>query len=132
MEIGGARASDAESGYFFMFRLSEGSPRAISARDKSDPFLQVQTLCPSGLIAYLPARTATILGMRNMTEGRPASLILKFSLPLLAETFLQQMYNFVDSLVVGNFVGKEALAAVGGTAILSFLLSRSSPGSPSA
>lgn len=60
--------------------------------------------------------------MQNMTEGRPSRLILKFSLPLLAGNVLQQMYNLVDSLVVGNFVGKEALAAVGGTAILSFLL----------
>jgi len=60
--------------------------------------------------------------MKNMTEGRPLSLILKFSLPLLAGNVLQQMYNLVDSLVVGNFVGKEALAAVGGTGILGFLL----------
>ncbi len=57
-----------------------------------------------------------------MTVGRPAGLILKFSLPLLAGNILQQMYNLVDSLVVGNFVGKEALAAVGSTFILNFLL----------
>lgn len=60
--------------------------------------------------------------MRNMIEGRPARLILSFSLPLLAGNVLQQTYNLVDSLVVGNFVGKEALAAVGGTFILNFLL----------
>lgn len=60
--------------------------------------------------------------MRTMTEGRPASLILSFSLPLLAGNVLQQTYNLVDSLVVGNFVGKEALAAVGSTFILNFLL----------
>ena len=59
--------------------------------------------------------------MKNMTEGRPLGLILRFSLPLLAGNVLQQMYNLVDSLVVGNFVGKEALAAVGGTFILNFL-----------
>jgi len=57
-----------------------------------------------------------------MTEGRPSKLILKFALPMLAGNVLQQMYNLVDSLVVGNFVGKEALAAVGGTFILNFLL----------
>jgi putative MATE family efflux protein len=60
--------------------------------------------------------------MNNMTEGRPASLILKFSLPLLAGNILQQAYNIVDSIIVGNFVGKEALAAVGSTFILNFLL----------
>ncbi len=57
-----------------------------------------------------------------MIEGRPASLILKFSIPLLAGNVLQQAYNLVDALVVGNFVGKEALAAVAVTGILSFLL----------
>ncbi len=60
--------------------------------------------------------------MQKMTEGRPSRLILKFALPMLAGNVLQQMYNLVDSLVVGNFVGKEALAAVGGTFILNFLL----------
>lgn len=60
--------------------------------------------------------------MINMTEGRPASLIIKFSLPLLAGNLLQQMYNLVDSVVVGQLVGKEALAAVGSTNILNFLL----------
>ncbi len=57
-----------------------------------------------------------------MTQGRPAVLILKFSLPLLAGNALQQAYNAVDSLVVGNFLGKEALAAVGSTSILAFLI----------
>ena len=57
-----------------------------------------------------------------MTEGSVSRHILSFSLPLLAGNVLQQMYNLVDSLVVGNFVGKEALAAVGGTFIISFLV----------
>ena len=67
-------------------------------------------------------RSDRMPAMRNMIEGRPARLILSFSLPLLAGNVLQQTYNLVDSLVVGNFVGKEALAAVGGTFILNFLL----------
>lgn len=60
--------------------------------------------------------------MKTMTEGKPFSLILKFSLPLLAGNLLQQMYNLVDSIVVGHLVGEEALAAVGSTNILNFLL----------
>ena len=52
-------------------------------------------------------------GMRNMTEGSPAGHILAFSLPLLAGNFLQQLYNMVDSWVVGNYVSDAALAAVG-------------------
>jgi putative MATE family efflux protein len=52
-------------------------------------------------------------GLRNMTEGSPAGHIAAFSLPLLAGSFLQQLYNMVDSWVVGNYVGDGALAAVG-------------------
>ena len=51
--------------------------------------------------------------MSNMTEGQPWRLILRFALPLLLGNVLQQFYNIVDSMVVGNFVGKTALAAVG-------------------
>lgn len=49
----------------------------------------------------------------DMTQGRPAKLIFFFALPLLAGNVLQQLYNMVDSIVVGNFVGDAALAAVG-------------------
>ncbi|MEG1027654.1 MAG: MATE family efflux transporter, partial [Oscillospiraceae bacterium] len=49
----------------------------------------------------------------NMTEGNPYKIILMFSLPLLFGNILQQLYNLVDSVVVGNYVGEKALAAVG-------------------
>ena len=52
-------------------------------------------------------------GMRNMTAGNPIRHIILFSLPLLAGNFLQQLYNMVDSWVVGNYVSDAALAAVG-------------------
>ncbi|WP_455581014.1 MATE family efflux transporter [Dysosmobacter sp.] len=52
-------------------------------------------------------------GMRNMTIGSPAGHIFTFALPLLAGSFLQQLYNMVDSWVVGRYVGDGALAAVG-------------------
>ncbi len=52
-------------------------------------------------------------GMRNMTVGNPAGHIFYFALPLLAGSFLQQLYNMVDSWVVGNYAGDAALAAVG-------------------
>jgi putative MATE family efflux protein len=60
--------------------------------------------------------------MTDMTVGKPLSLVFRFSLPLLAGNVLQQMYNMVDSIVVGKFVGKEALAAVGNSYIINFLL----------
>lgn len=52
-------------------------------------------------------------GLRNMTVGSPAGHIFYFALPLLAGSFLQQLYNMVDSFVVGKYVGDFALAAVG-------------------
>ena len=58
-------------------------------------------------------RQHTSSGLRNMTEGSPAGHIFAFALPLLAGSFLQQLYNMVDSWVVGNYVGDGALAAVG-------------------
>jgi len=50
-----------------------------------------------------------------MTEGAIWKNILLFALPLMLGNIFQQLYNTVDSIVVGNFVGKEALAAVGTT-----------------
>ncbi len=59
----------------------------------------------------------------NMLEGSVARPILLFFLPIILGSFFQQLYNTVDAIVVGNFVGKEALAAVGGsTGILINLL----------
>src|SRR5574344_1107546 len=54
----------------------------------------------------------------DMTSGGIMNLLIRFSLPLLAGNLFQQLYNTVDSVVVGNYVGKEALAAVGSTTAL--------------
>lgn len=53
------------------------------------------------------------VGMTDMTVGNPARLLLLFSLPLLIGNIFQQLYNMVDSVIVGRFVGETALAAVG-------------------
>ncbi len=59
---------------------------------------------------------------KSMTEGDPARLILYFTLPLIAGNIFQQMYSFVDTLIVGRFLGVQALAAVGCTGSLMFLM----------
>ena len=59
---------------------------------------------------------------KDMTEGSPARLILFFTLPLIAGNIMQQLYAFIDTLLVGRFLGLEALAAVGCTGRLLFLL----------
>ncbi len=51
--------------------------------------------------------------MKDLTRGNEAKQIILFSLPMLLGNVFQQLYNMVDSVVVGNYVGKRALAAVG-------------------
>ncbi len=58
--------------------------------------------------------------MKDLTKGKESSLILKFALPMLFGNVFQQLYNVVDSIIVGNFIGKEALAAVGASFPLIF------------
>ena len=57
----------------------------------------------------------------DMTSGSPYALLLRFALPLLAGNLLQQLYNVVDSIIVGQYVGEEALAAVGTSFPVMFL-----------
>lgn len=59
--------------------------------------------------------------VHSMTEGSPAKLLLMFTLPMLIGNLFQQFYNMVDSIIVGRFVGANALAAVGSTGSLNFL-----------
>ena len=54
-------------------------------------------------------------GVNGITEGVIWKQLLGFFFPILLGTFFQQLYNTVDAVIVGNFVGKEALAAVGGS-----------------
>ena len=58
----------------------------------------------------------------DMTKGSPARLLLSFSIPIFLGNIFQQLYSMVDSIVVGRFVGVEALAAVGSTTGFSFMV----------
>ena len=58
----------------------------------------------------------------DFTKGSPTRLILKFFWPLLMTSMLQQLYNFVDTLIVGKGLGDNALAAVGNMGSLFFLI----------
>ena len=49
---------------------------------------------------------------RDLTKGRPFSVIITFALPRLLSQLFQQLYNTADTLIVGQFLGTEALAAV--------------------
>ena len=50
---------------------------------------------------------------KNLTEGGILKTMLIFSIPMILGNLLQQIYNIADTMVVGHFVGAEALAAVG-------------------
>ncbi|WP_142965995.1 MATE family efflux transporter [Enterococcus durans] len=60
--------------------------------------------------------------MRDLTKGSPAKLILMLTVPLLIGNVFQQFYNMVDMIIVGQTLGKNALAAVGATGSLTFLI----------
>lgn len=58
----------------------------------------------------------------DMTKGKPFGLIMKFIVPVLLGCVFQQLYNMVDTIIVGKGVGREALAAVGATGTISFFI----------
>lgn len=58
-------------------------------------------------------RLKSLFGVQDMTEGKPISKLMAFSVPLLIGNFAQQMYNTVDAIVVGQNLGDNALSAVG-------------------
>ena len=59
--------------------------------------------------------------VKNLTEGRPLKLLFFFAMPMVLGNIFQQLYNMVDSMVVGKFVGEDALAAVGSSFPIVFL-----------
>lgn len=61
-------------------------------------------------------------GTMDLTTGNPIKQILLFSLPLVLGTLFQQLYSFVDTIMVGRLISNEALAAVGATYSLNFLI----------
>lgn len=65
--------------------------------------------------------------MKDFTKGSETKLILNFAIPILFGSLFQQLYNIVDSIFIGNYVGKEGLAAVGASfpvifALISFVI----------
>ena len=59
---------------------------------------------------------------RDLTEGKPMKLVISFALPLLFGMLFQQFYSFVDTAIVGRYLGAEKLAAVGATGSVNFLV----------
>ncbi len=65
----------------------------------------------------------------DMTRGSITRLLIRFAIPMLIGNLFQQAYNLGDSMIVGQFLGSDALAAVGATGSVSFLFSPSATAS---
>ena len=59
---------------------------------------------------------------KDMTSGSPTKIILNFTFPIFIGNVFQQFYNMADTVIVGKFVGTKALAAVGSTGTIMFLI----------
>ena len=68
------------------------------------------------------ASEETTQHIESMTEGAPSRAILNFALPLILGYILQQMYLIIDAAIVGRWIGVEALAAVGASSSIMFLI----------
>ncbi|MFS8501503.1 MAG: MATE family efflux transporter [Caldicoprobacter sp.] len=76
-----------------------------------------------GVVKVYMVRIAELFAPKDMTEGEPWKRIIVFSIPMLIGNIAQQLYNTVDSIVIGRYVGDNALAAVGNAfPVLNFLL----------
>ncbi len=64
----------------------------------------------------------TYIMEKNMAVGNPASNIFYFTIPILIGNIFQQVYNIIDTIIVGKFVSTQALAAVGSTGSINFLI----------
>ena len=60
--------------------------------------------------------------MKDLTEGNAGRLIFNFTIPMLLGNLFQQSYHFINTIIVGNFLGKEALAAIGASLPIIFTL----------
>ena len=59
---------------------------------------------------------------KDMTSGNPANMIFRFTLPIFIGNVFQQFYSMADTVIVGKFIGTKALAAVGSTGTIMFLM----------
>nr|MCR5106585.1 MATE family efflux transporter [Lachnospiraceae bacterium] len=59
---------------------------------------------------------------KDMTNGNPTGLIVGFAIPLLLGNLFQQLYNMIDTMIVGRYLGVNALAGVGATGSINFLI----------
>ena len=79
---------------------------------------------PAYFLVFITNTLAAVLSenTKNMTEGKPLPILIKFALPLVAGNVFQLMYTFFDTAIVGKYLGVQALAALGAVEYLIWLL----------
>ena len=77
-------------------------------------------ISPSFSLTFFASRGADMT--RNLTEGNPFFLLVRFSIPLILGNFFQQLYNLADAVIVGRYLGINGLSAVGASASINFLI----------
>lgn len=83
---------------------------------------QWQNLSEQEILGIHKAKGCDWIMELDMTKGKPLPVILKFTLPLVIGNVFQQLYNMADTIIVGRYVGAGALAAVGSTGTIMFLI----------
>ena len=99
--------------------MIRGSRPGEGAGKKASELSNTQSSAVSTQKAGAAARRSAV---RDMTEGSPLKLILGFAIPMLLGTLFQQLYSMADTIIVGRFLGVDALAAVGSTGAVNFLV----------
>ena len=82
--------------------------------------VQEQEFRDSSYIGF--SRKSKCYSMRELTKGSPAKVIMTFALPIIFGNLLQQLYNLADGKIVSTYVGTQAFAAVGATAVIANLI----------
>ena len=82
--------------------------------------MQEQEFRDSSYIGF--SRKSKCYSMRELTKGSPAKVIMTFALPIIFGNLLQQLYNLADGKIVSTYVGTQAFAAVGATAVIANLI----------
>ena len=59
--------------------------------------------------------------IKDMTKGNPGKILFLFAIPMVLGNMFQQLYSIIDSIIVGKFIGAEALAAVGASYPITFV-----------
>ena len=80
----------------------------ISSKAQENPFIYMSGY--PALFSFTPGRD---IMTQDMTKGKIMPMLIRFTIPLVLGNLFQLTYNAVDSIIVGHFIGKEALAAVG-------------------